>query len=77
MYTVPESFLLGKSQTRNLKYFLINKRLPLMLNKVYSTALFFVEQRLLEKDKQNFIQGPLSVNTVKPKMLLKTLISAK
>lgn len=33
IYGVPESFLLGKSQTMNLKYFLINKRLPLMLKR--------------------------------------------
>lgn len=39
-----------------------------MLKKVYSTAHFFIQQRLLKRDKQNFIQGPLSVNKVKSKM---------
>lgn len=62
---MPESLLLGESQSKNLRYFLANRGLPLMLNKVYSTELFFIPERLLERDKQNFIQAPLSVNTVK------------
>lgn len=65
---LPWSLVLGKSETMNLKYFLINKRLPLTPQKGYSTAHFSIQQRLLERDKQNFIQGPLSVNKVKPKM---------
>lgn len=31
-------------------------------------AHFFMQQRLLQRDKQNFIPGPLSVNKVRPKM---------
>lgn len=39
-----------------------------MLGKVYSTAHFLIQQGLLQRDKQNFIPGSLSVNKVKPKM---------
>lgn len=39
-----------------------------MLKQVYSAAHFFIQQSLLEREKWDVIQGPLSVNKVKPKM---------